>query len=56
MKKLPYMFIAALMAFASCGNEENNEPEKRLHRATHAWKSFLTMAFSSLRKTELQHH
>lgn len=28
MKKLPYMFIAALMAFASCGNEENNEPEK----------------------------
>ena len=28
MKKLPYMFIAALMAFASCGNEETNEPEK----------------------------
>lgn len=28
MKKLPYMFIAALMAFASCGNEEKNEPEK----------------------------
>ena len=28
MKKLPYMFIAALMAFASCGNEENNEPDK----------------------------
>ena len=28
MKKLPYMFIAVLMAFASCGNEENNEPEK----------------------------
>lgn len=28
MKKLPYMFIAALMAFASCGNEETNEPDK----------------------------
>ena len=28
MKRLSYMFLAALMAFASCGKEENPEPEK----------------------------
>lgn len=56
MKKLPYMFIAALMAFASCGNEEILNRKSRLHRVIHAWKSFLTMVFSFLQKTGHLHH
>lgn len=50
------MFIAALMAFASCGNEENNEPEKPAPSRDSRLEVVSDNGLLSRRKTELQHH